>query len=89
MPISLRSVIPVWIVAAVGAVAVGVLIPGSYLSWIPIVMALATLLTFAIQIGVSRKEGLFERIAASLVGALVILALATGVIWLATLSGAN
>lgn len=84
MSTSLRSVIPVWIVAALGALAVGILAPFSPLNWIPLVMAGAILLTFVIQLGVSRKEGLVERIAASLGGALVVLALATLLIWLWT-----
>jgi hypothetical protein len=78
--ISLRSVIPVWIGAALGAVAVGVFaLPGT-LTWIPVVMAAAVLLTFTIQLSLARKEGLVERIMASLGGALIVLVVATGVL---------
>jgi len=42
------------------------------------------LLTFAIQLSLARKEGLVERIIASLGGAVAILALATLLIWLWT-----
>lgn len=78
--ISLRSVIPVWIGAALGAVAVGVFaLPGT-LTWIPVVMAAAVLLTFTIQLSLARKEGLVERIMASLGGALIVLVIATGVL---------
>lgn len=91
MPISLRSVIPVWVAAALGAIAVGLFASSAPLAWLPVVMAGAILLTFAIQLGVSRKEGFVERIAASLGGALVILAVATLVLWLwaSSVSGAN
>lgn len=85
MAISLRSVIPVWVAAVVGALAVGVFAPFSPLVWIPVVMAASVLLTFAIQLGLARKEGLVERIIASLGGAVAILALATLLIWLWTL----
>ena len=54
------------------------------LSWLPVVMGLSILLTFVIQLGVSRKEGLVERIAASVGGALAVLALPTLIIWLTT-----
>ena len=67
-----------------GAVAVGLLVPQAALSWLPVVMGLSILLTFVIQLGVSRKEGLVERIAASVGGALAVLALATLIIWLTT-----
>ncbi|MGN6271995.1 MAG: hypothetical protein ACTHMQ_02780 [Protaetiibacter sp.] len=80
MAISLRSVIPVWIGALLGAVAVGIFaLPGT-LTWIPVVMAAAVLLTFAIQLSLARKEGLVERIMASLGGALIVLVVATGVL---------
>lgn len=82
--ISLRSVIPVWVAATVGAVAVGVFAPFAPLVWLPVVMAAAVLLTFVIQLSVARKEGLVERIIASLGGALGILALATLLIWVYT-----
>lgn len=81
MAISLRSVIPVWVAAAVGAVAVAVFAPFSPLIWLPVVMAAAVLLTFAIQLSLARKEALVERIIASLGGAFAILVLATVLIW--------
>ncbi len=80
MAISLRSVIPVWIAALLGAIAVGVFALAGTLTWIPVVMAGAVLLTFAIQLSLARKEGLVERIIASLGGALVVLVIATGVL---------
>lgn len=82
---SARSVVPVWIAAAVAAVVVGVVAPTAALTWLPVAMAGAILLTFAIQLAVSRKEGLASRIVASLGGALVVLALATLVLWLTAL----
>ncbi len=80
--LSLRSVIPVWIAVAFGAVAVGVFAPHAPFVWMPVVMACGVLLTFTIQLGLARKEGLVERIIASLGGAFTLLALATLVLWL-------
>lgn len=78
--ISLRSVIPVWVAALLGAIAVGIFALPGLLTWIPVVMAGAVLLTFAIQLSLARKEGLVERITASLGGALIVLVVATGVL---------
>ncbi len=78
------SVVPVWLLALAGAVLVGVLLAPS-LTWLPIVLAVCVLLTFAIQLGLQRKEGLVTRIIVSIGGALVIVGFATAVL---ALSGA-
>jgi hypothetical protein len=77
---SLRSVIPVWVVALVGAIVVGVFAASSSLTWLPIVLAGSVLVTMAIQLALQRKEGLVTRMMASLGGALVICAVATGIL---------
>jgi hypothetical protein len=77
---SLRSVIPVWVVALAGAIAVGVFAASASLTWLPIVLAGSVLLTMAIQLALQRKEGLVTRMMASLGGALVICALASGIL---------
>jgi hypothetical protein len=84
---SLRSVIPVWVVALAGAIVVGVFAPrdsgiGSSLTWLPIVLAGSVLVTMAIQLALQRKEGLVVRMMASLGGALVICAVASGILLL-------
>ena len=81
---SLRSVVPVWVIAIVGVILVGVLAPAATradasLTWLPIVLAGSVLVTFVIQLALQRKEGLVIRMMASLGGALVICAVATGV----------
>jgi len=78
---SLSSVIPVWVAALAGALVVGVVAPDAAFVWLPVVMAAVILLTFAIQLGLSRKEGLVSRIVASLAGALGILVVATVLLW--------
>ena len=77
---SLRSVIPVWVVALAGAIAVGVFAASASLTWLPIVLAGSVLLTMAIQLALQRKEGLVTRMMASLGGALLICALASGIL---------
>jgi hypothetical protein len=82
---SLRSVIPVWVIALAGAVLVAVFAPrgsatGGPLAWLPIVLAGSVLVTMAIQLALQRKEGLVVRMMASLGGALVICAVAGGIL---------
>jgi MFS superfamily sulfate permease-like transporter len=75
----LRSALPVWALALVAVVLVAVFDPEGYLSWMPLALAGCVLLSLAIQLAISEKNGLVNRMAASLAGALVLLAVATGV----------
>jgi len=75
------TVIPVWLCAGVGALLVGLFSPASqYLTWLPIVLAVAIFLTFCIQLALVQKEGLVNRMTASLVGSAIILAAATAIL---------
>lgn len=76
-----------WLLALAGAIAVAVLAPGAYLTWLPIVLAATILVTFAIQLGIQRKEGYVQRATASIFGSIVVLSGATAllalqVVWL-------
>ncbi|MBB5632787.1 hypothetical protein BKA04_001010 [Cryobacterium mesophilum] len=75
------TVVPVWILTLIGAVVIGVVnIGDSYLIWLPIALAAAVLLTFIIQLSTLTREGFVDRIMASVGGAVLILAVATGVL---------
>jgi hypothetical protein len=67
----------VWLAALVGAILVGVFAGDRFLTWIPVVAAAVLLLTFVIQLSLQRKEGLVNRIIASVGGTLVILGVTT------------
>jgi hypothetical protein len=67
----------VWLAALAGAVLVGVFAGEHFLTWIPVVAAAVLLLTFVIQLALQRKEGLVNRIIASVGGTLVILGVTT------------
>ena len=74
------SILSVWLLAAVGAVLVGLFSPpGERLIWLPIVLAGAIIVTFSIQLGIQRKEGFVTRVMASVGFSVVILAVATAV----------
>jgi hypothetical protein len=76
-----KSVVPVWLLALGGVIAVVGLTPaGEVLGWFPVVLAFATIATFAVQIALRRKTGFVVRVLLSVCGAVVILALATVVL---------
>ena len=69
-----------WLAALAGAVLVGVFAADRFLTWIPVVAAAVLLLTFVIQLSLQRKEGLVNRMIASIGGTLVILGVTTVVL---------
>jgi hypothetical protein len=77
-----RTILPVWLTTLVLVVAVGALAGAGFLTWLPLVLAVVLLLTFAIQLALSRKEQLVTRMIFSIGGAVVILAVGTLVLWL-------
>ena len=81
-----RSALPVWALVVVGALLVAFLAHGDYLNWIPLVMAGSVLATFCLQLAVVRKEGFVGRLMITIAGSIGILAIATLVLWLVTLT---
>ena len=81
MSLLMRSVVPVWILSVLAVVAVGLFVPASsYLVFLPVVLGLALVVTFGIQLIVPVRKGFVDRVCASLGGAVVVLALATAVL---------
>ena len=77
------SIYGVWALVAAGAVLVGLLVPpADAIGWLPIVLAVGMLVAFAAQIALRTVEGLVTRLALTASGAIVLLVLATGVLWL-------
>ncbi|PXA68509.1 hypothetical protein CTB96_18125 [Cryobacterium arcticum] len=69
----------IWLVAIVCAVLTGVLVaPENRLVWLSLSLAGCTILTLAAQLSTGQKEGYVHRVTLSLVGVVVVLALATG-----------
>jgi len=87
--LALTSVVPVWSLAVVGSVLIGLLAPHTqYLGWLPFVLAADVLLTFCIQLAIVQKEGLVDRMMACLGGSVVILGIATVVLGMLQLRAA-
>jgi len=75
------SVLPVWLLVAVGAVLVVVLAPADQrLGWMPIVLVVGVLATFVIQLALDEKTGLVNRAIISLSGSVVILGAVTALL---------
>lgn len=84
-----RTILPVWLTTLALVIVVGVVAGATFLTWMPLVLAGVLLLTFAIQLVLSRKEELVTRMIFSIGGALVILVVATVVLALIHLPGAT
>ena len=83
-----RTILPVWLTTLAAAIVVGITAGDAYLTWLPVVLAGTLLLTFAIQLVLSRKEELVTRMIFSIGGALVILVVATVVLAIVHPAGA-
>lgn len=84
---NLRSILPVWLLALVGAIVVAVVTGAAYLTWMPVAMGVALLTAMVVQLSLQRKEGLVLRLASSAVGAAFILFCATIVLLIVTPDG--
>ena len=74
------SVLPIWLGAAAAAVIIGFTTPpDAHVTWLGVALAAAVIVTFFIQLAIQRKEGFVVRAMASITGAIVVLAVASGV----------
>jgi hypothetical protein len=70
----------IWLVAVVSMVLTGVLVaPENRLVWTSLALAGCTILTLAAQLSTGQKEGYVARVTQSLVGTVIVLAVATGI----------
>ncbi|WP_152999470.1 hypothetical protein [Curtobacterium citreum] len=78
----LTSVLPVWLLAVVGAVLVLTLTRKDSFAWLLLVFVLCVLVSFVLQLITATKDGLVERISIASSGAFVVV-LVTAVVLLA------
>lgn len=70
------GVVAVWVVAAVAAVVIGVFSPPEWRSaWVTVALGGCLVLAFAIQLGYGRSHRFTQRMAASILGALLVMGL--------------
>ncbi|MDE0547142.1 hypothetical protein [Microbacterium sp. C7(2022)] len=71
---SMGTVVAVWVVAAIGGIAIGVFVPPAWRAeWLVVSVGACLLLAFAIQLGVAQARGFIARVAMSVLGAAVVL----------------
>ena len=77
----LASIVPVWVLALIAAVFVGLYSPAEEtFTWLPIVLAASVILAFAVQLAIRKKDGFVLRVMASVTGAVVVLGAATAIL---------
>ena len=81
MPRRISSALPSWVVAVVGTVYAITLDAPLWSIAVSATMGAAIVLSFAVQLGLQRKEGLVNRLAFTTAGTLAIGALGVAVAW--------
>ncbi|MGB3732557.1 hypothetical protein [Microbacterium sp.] len=82
-----HGVIAVWIVSLAVSVAVGIVLPeGERMTWLVIAFGLVVLLAFGVQLAYGRAQGFIVRVAGSVVGALIVMGIVSGVFGLSALA---
>ena len=78
----ISSIIPVWVLVALGILLVGLLAPHlRYFGWLAIVLGAAVILTFVVQLALAQKEGLVLRMMVSIGGSVALVAIGTIVLF--------
>ena len=68
------GVIAVWAIAALTGVAIGIFVPEQWrAAWLTVGLGGCLVLSFAIQLWFGRSQGFTERVAASVLGALLVM----------------
>ncbi|KAM9863033.1 hypothetical protein ACI1US_01035 [Leucobacter sp. BZR 635] len=70
----LPRLIIAWVVAAVFGVLITVLVDEARFQWLALAVGVSTLVTFALQLGTAQREGFISRLAFSISGSVVIIA---------------
>lgn len=71
---SIGGVIAVWVTAALAGVAIGLFVPEAWrAAWITVALGLSLVLAFAVQLAGGRSHGFTERVAASVLGAMLVM----------------
>ncbi|QLD10951.1 hypothetical protein [Microbacterium oleivorans] len=73
-PRTVGGVVAVWVVAAVAAVLVGAFAPVETRAvWMPVALGGCVIAAFGVQLALGRSRGFIERVAASVLGALLVM----------------
>ncbi len=68
------GVAAVWIVSAVAGISIGLFVPAEWrANWLAVALGGCLLLAFVVQLWFGRSQGFIERVAASVLGALLVM----------------
>jgi uncharacterized membrane protein YfcA len=68
------GIVAVWVIAAIVGLAIGIFVAGELrAAWLSVGLGGCLILAFAIQLWTGRSQGFTRRVAASILGALVVL----------------
>jgi len=71
---TIGGVVAVWAAAAVAGVAIGLFVPAEWrAAWLTVALGASVVLAFTIQLSYGRSQQFVERVAASALGALLVL----------------
>jgi hypothetical protein len=71
---TIGGVISVWVVAALVGIAIGLFVSAEWrAAWLSVGLGACLVLAFAVQLGYGRSQGFTERVAASSLGALLVM----------------
>jgi hypothetical protein len=71
---ALGGVVAVWVVAALAAIGIGVFVPADWrAAWLIVALGGCVVLGFAVQLSYGRSQQFIERVAASVLGALLVM----------------
>ena len=83
---TIGGIVGVWIVAAVLGVAIGVFVPAEWrAAWLIVGLGGCVILSFVVQLAYGRSQGFTERVAAAVLGSLLVLGVISTGFGLATI----
>jgi hypothetical protein len=76
------SIVVIWVLAALSLVAIGLFSTVSeYNAWLGLALGGCVVVSLCVQIATQEKNGFVNRLAASVVGALIVLAIGAAILW--------
>lgn len=73
---AVRSIAAAWVLAAAIALGIGIIVPfDAQAAWMAMGMGIVVIASFAIQLAHGRPTGFIERVAASVLGSMVVMGL--------------
>jgi len=80
------GIVAVWVLAAIAGIAIGVFVASPWRAqWITVALGGCVIVAFAIQLWYGRSQAFIQRMAASVLGALIVLGLITAGFGLASI----